>query len=197
MPSLVTKWPQFRLGLLEDNEIFRNAQAGILISTESNPTLRRNRVFDGRAAGIEITNGATATLEGNLIFNNKFGGLCLATNVRPMLKDNKVFDNINAVEKTVAKGQCLYKISSCSSFPMHDFYRCITCNTTNRNAICVNCIRMCHSGHEVEFVRHDRFFCDCGAGTLELRCQLQSEIRDNDTVYDSAIPVETDTLRAA
>lgn len=61
-------------GLLEDNEIFRNAQAGVLISTESNPTLRRNRVFDGKSAGIEITNGATATLEENQLFRNKYGG---------------------------------------------------------------------------------------------------------------------------
>lgn len=108
---------------MEDNEIFRNAQAGVLISSESNPTLRRNRVFDGRAAGVEITNGATATLEFNHIYNNKFGGLCLATDVNPQLKDNKIFDNLNAVDKAVAKGQCLFKISSCTSFPMHDFFR--------------------------------------------------------------------------
>ena len=61
-------------GLLEENEIYRNAQAGVLISTESHPTLRRNRIYEGKAAGIEITNNATATLEGNHLFHNKFGG---------------------------------------------------------------------------------------------------------------------------
>ena len=73
-------------GVLEENDIFRNAQAGVLVSTQSHPVLRRNRIFDGQAAGIEITNGATATLEGNKIFNNKFGGLCLASGVLPNLK---------------------------------------------------------------------------------------------------------------
>lgn len=73
-------------GLLEENDIFRNAQAGVLISTQSHPTLRTNRIFDGLAAGVEITNNATATLEGNQIFNNKFGGLCLASGVTPVLK---------------------------------------------------------------------------------------------------------------
>ena len=34
--------------------------------------------------------------------------------------------------------------------------RCRTCNTTDRNAICVNCINTCHAGHNVEFIRHDR-----------------------------------------
>ena len=57
-----------------------------MVSTQSHPVLRRNRIFDGQAAGIEITNGATATLEGNKIFNNKFGGLCLASGVLPNLK---------------------------------------------------------------------------------------------------------------
>jgi F-box protein 11 len=185
-------------GLLEDNEIYRNAQAGILISTESNPTLRRNRIFEGRAAGIEITNGATATLEANHLFMNKFGGLCLATDVRPTVRDNRIVDNYNAVERAVARGYCLFKISSCTSFPMHDFYRCLTCHTTDRNAICVNCIKVCHRGHKVEFVRHDRFFCDCGASTLEHSvCRLQTEIRDNDTVYDSATPTETETATNA
>jgi len=70
---------------------------------------------------------------------------------------NKIFSNQDAVEKAVANGQCLYKISSYTSFPMHDFYRCQTCNTTDRNAICVNCIKTCHAGHDVEFIRHDRY----------------------------------------
>ncbi|VDL67405.1 unnamed protein product [Nippostrongylus brasiliensis] len=142
--------------MLEDNDIYRNAQAGVLISTESNPTLRRNRIFEGKAAGVEITNGASATLEANQLFHNKFGGLCLATDVKPVLRDNKIYDNHNAVERAVGRGQCLFKISSCTSFPMHDFYRCVSCNTTDRNAICINCIKNCHRGHTVEFVRHDR-----------------------------------------
>lgn len=70
-------------GILEENDIFRNAQAGVLISTQSQPILRRNRIFDGLAAGVEITNNATATLEFNQIFNNRFGGLCLASGVQP------------------------------------------------------------------------------------------------------------------
>lgn len=147
------------------------------------------------AAGVEITNGAKATLEENHLFNNKFAGLCLASGVNPTLKNNKIFANLNLIEKTIADGQCLYKISSYSSFPMHDFYRCRTCQTTERNAICFNCTKHCHAGHDVEFIRHDRFFCDCGAGTLGQTCQLQGEpTQDTDTLYDSAAPMESHTL---
>lgn len=194
-------------GILEENEIFRNAQAGVLISTNSQPVLRRNRIFDGFAAGVEVTNSATALLEHNQVFNNKFGGIFLATGISAVLKgnhpttscfcalniqfynnvaslsENKVFSNQNAIEKAVKHGQCLYKISSYTSYPMHDFYRfvlchsckefseiglkyalsklfsfrCHTCNTTDRNAICVNCIQRCHQDHITEFIRHDRY----------------------------------------
>ena len=104
-------------------------------------------------AGIEITNHATATLEGNQIFNNRFGGLFLASGVNVTMKgsvasqkhfvlsnlqmqvawtslisafcppDNKIMNNQDAIEKAVSRGQCLYKISSYTSYPMHDFYR--------------------------------------------------------------------------
>ncbi|KAG9346296.1 hypothetical protein JZ751_008121 [Albula glossodonta] len=64
-PPVSLPLPSPRIGLLEENDIFRNAQAGVLISTNSHP----------------ITNHATATLEGNQIFNNRFGGLFLASGV--------------------------------------------------------------------------------------------------------------------
>jgi F-box protein 11 len=121
----------------------------------------------------------------------------LATDVNPILIDNRIFDNHNQVERAVTRGHCLFKISSCTSFPMHDFYRCVSCNTNSRQAICVNCIKQCHKGHVVEFVRHDRFFCDCGAGTLENHiCKLQQEIRDTDTVYDSSLPDQSNMNQA-
>ena len=39
--------------------------------------------------------------------------------------DNKVYGNKNAIEKAVKSGRCLYKISSYTSYPMHDFYRLV------------------------------------------------------------------------
>jgi len=60
-----------------------------LISTSSNPTLRRNRIFDGQAAGVEITNNATAHLDGNKVFNNRFSGLSVASGVNPVMKGKR------------------------------------------------------------------------------------------------------------
>ena len=44
-------------GLLEDNEIFDNAMAGVWIKTESDPILRRNKIHDGQEGGVCIFNG--------------------------------------------------------------------------------------------------------------------------------------------
>lgn len=49
--------PLVGLGCIEDNEIFDNAMAGVWIKTDSNPTLRRNKIHDGRDGGICIFNG--------------------------------------------------------------------------------------------------------------------------------------------
>ena len=93
------------VGMLVENDIFRNAQAGVLISNQSNPVLRGNRIFDGQAAGVEITNNATATLESNKIFNNKFGGLCLASGVNPIIKGNyeSILDRISLLISRLPK----------------------------------------------------------------------------------------------
>ena len=50
-------------GLLEENEIFGNAKAGVWISTESDPTLRRNKIRDGQASGICIVNGGKGKID--------------------------------------------------------------------------------------------------------------------------------------
>jgi len=169
-------------GLLEENDIFRNALTGVLISTTSYPVLRKNRIFEGGAAGIEITNGAGGVLEKNEIFNNRFDGICLATGVNPKMLENNCHDNKKALNEAIVAGKCLYQVSGSVCYPMHDFYRCLTCSSTEHLAICINCIETCHSGHEVEFVRHDRFFCDCGAGTTPYSCKIASSTPATNTI---------------
>jgi len=107
-------------GVIEHNDIFRNAQAGVLISNQSNPTLRFNRVFDGQAAGVEITNGATATLESNKIFNNRFGGLCLASGVTPELKGECGYAFVWLLYKLACIAVVLFRVDQKN--PLCDIY---------------------------------------------------------------------------
>lgn len=159
-------------GVLKENDIFNNTLTGVLISSGSQPVLRKNRVFGGRAAGIEITNNGGGVIEDNEVFDNHFDGICLATGVNPRLSGNKVYGNRRTLEDAIQLGKCLYSISGDNSYPMHDFYRCLTCENSENDAICVNCVQTCHKDHQVQFVRHDRFFCDCGAGALSCNCLL-------------------------
>ena len=71
--------------------------------------------------------------------------------------DNKVYDNRRTLEEAIEMGKCLYSISGDNSYPMHDFYRCLTCESSESDAICVNCVHKCHKNHQVQFVRHDRY----------------------------------------
>jgi F-box protein 11 len=50
-------------GLLEENEIFDNAMAGVWIKTESDPILRRNKIHDGQEGGICIFNGGKGEID--------------------------------------------------------------------------------------------------------------------------------------
>lgn len=51
------------LGLLEENEIFDNAMAGVWIKTESDPVLRRNKIHHGREGGICVFNSGKGDCE--------------------------------------------------------------------------------------------------------------------------------------
>ena len=73
-----------------------------------------------------------------------------------LILDNILHDNKQVIKNTVDSGCCLYQISGNTSYPMHDFYRCNTCCMSESFAICINCIKQCHEGHDVEFVRRDR-----------------------------------------
>ncbi len=110
------------LGFIEDNEIFDNAMAGVWIKTDSNPTLRRNKIHDGRDGGICIFNGgrgdapllilsalffcalqlheevfyAAGLLEENDIFRNAQAGVLISTNSHPVLRKNRIFDGFAA-----------------------------------------------------------------------------------------------------
>ena len=59
--------------------------SGVLISSNSQPILKNNRIFGGKAAGIEVTNNGGGVIENNEVFDNSFDGICLATGVNPFM----------------------------------------------------------------------------------------------------------------
>jgi F-box protein 11 len=161
-------------GVLEDNEIFLSALTGVLVNG-SNPILRRNKIFNGQSAGLEITNGGGGVYEDNEVCENKAGGVCVASGCNATMKGNVEYDNGRVLEDALDRGQCLFSVSTDTGahcYPMHHLYRCLTCKVSETTTICENCIKRCHHNHKVEYVRYDKFFCDCGSGGLKADCVL-------------------------
>ena len=65
------------MGIIEDNEIFDNAMAGVWIKTESNPILRRNKIHDGHEGGICIFNNGKGQLSSSLFFSTNYYIICI------------------------------------------------------------------------------------------------------------------------
>lgn len=70
--------------------------AGVWIKTDSNPTLKRNKIYDGRDGGICIFNGGKGVLEENDIFRNTQAGVLISTQSHPVLRKNRIFDGLAA-----------------------------------------------------------------------------------------------------
>lgn len=79
-------------GVLEDNEIFENAMAGVWIKTDSHPLLRRNKIYDGKDGGVCIFNKGKGLLENNEIYRNAQAGVLISTESNPTLRNNKIFE---------------------------------------------------------------------------------------------------------
>ena len=57
-----------------ENDIYSNALAGVWIKTDSNPTLKRNKIYNGKEGGVCIFNSGRGVLEENDIFDNTLTG---------------------------------------------------------------------------------------------------------------------------
>ncbi|XCN73842.1 MAG: right-handed parallel beta-helix repeat-containing protein [Candidatus Electrothrix aestuarii] len=64
-------------GILEDNEIFANAHAGVEIVEGGNPILRRNRISKNGWAGVHIGDGGGGIIEDNDLWGNIKGAWCI------------------------------------------------------------------------------------------------------------------------
>ena len=74
-----------------------------------------------------------------------------------LLSEPNVFRHSTAIGKLMLYDFCL-------PFSVFIACSCLTCESSESDAICVNCIRTCHRGHHVQFVRHDRYTCGSEEG---------------------------------
>lgn len=77
-------------GLIENNDIYGNALAGIQIRSGSNPIVRKNRIHHGKHGGIYIHEGGFGLIEDNEIYGNTLAGIWITTGSAPMLRHNRI-----------------------------------------------------------------------------------------------------------
>ena len=70
-------------GQYEDNEISRNALAGVWVKNWANPIMRRNHIHHGRDVGIFTFDRGTGYFEANDIHNNRIAGFEVKAGANP------------------------------------------------------------------------------------------------------------------
>jgi parallel beta-helix repeat protein len=81
------------LGMLEDNDITAKSRPGVTIASGGNPTLRRNRIHDGKRSGVCIYENGLGTLEDNDITGNGIAGIEVRTGAAPTVRGNRINSN--------------------------------------------------------------------------------------------------------
>jgi len=79
-------------GLIEDNKIFGNANAGISISGDGNPTVRGNKIHDDKGSGIHVYESGQGLIEDNDVFGNAGSGIEIKKTGNPTVRRNKIHD---------------------------------------------------------------------------------------------------------
>ena len=68
-------------------------------------------------------------------------------------------------------GMCTF-LTTGETFKTQHTYRCYTCDLINDRGCCAVCVERCHKGHDITYWGYQKFFCDCGYGSLPFKsCQ--------------------------
>uniref|UniRef100_A0A3B3SQ97 F-box protein 10 n=1 Tax=Paramormyrops kingsleyae TaxID=1676925 RepID=A0A3B3SQ97_9TELE len=84
----------FRLasqGLVAENNIHSNAEAGVDIRKGANPIVLCNRIHSGLRSGIVVLGNGKGSIRGNQIYGNKEAGIYILYNGNPAVSGNHIF----------------------------------------------------------------------------------------------------------
>ncbi|MGB7571583.1 MAG: right-handed parallel beta-helix repeat-containing protein [Methanothrix sp.] len=89
-------------GVIEDNEIYGNVSDGVVIK-EGNPTLKNNKIHDGKHVGILVSENGRGVIEDNDIYDNAWGGIDIVGG-NPIIRLNRI--NKNRLCAIWISGEC-------------------------------------------------------------------------------------------
>jgi len=74
------------------------------------------------------------------------------------------------VEKCIKDKKCTF-VATGRNYAAQDWYHCYSCGLVDSEGVCESCAVVCHKGHKLsEKKKAGSFFCDCGAGAYNCKC---------------------------
>lgn len=78
-----------------ENRIYGNAYAGIWITSHSDPTVRKNEIYNGQQGGVYIFGEGRGLIEQNNIYQNNLAGIQIRTGSDPIVRLNKIHSGLH------------------------------------------------------------------------------------------------------
>ena len=94
-------------GQFIENRIHSNNFAGVWITSNSNPTIRKNEIYNGHQGGVYIFGEGRGLIEHNNIYGNALAGIQIRTNSDPIVRHNKIHHGQHGGIYVHEKGQGL------------------------------------------------------------------------------------------
>lgn len=79
-------------GLVEDNDIYENARAGVAILSGANPIVRANKIHNGRDSGVLVSERGRGRVDANDIYENLRAGVAILREGAPYVTRNRIFN---------------------------------------------------------------------------------------------------------
>lgn len=95
--------------------------------------------------------------------------------------------------------QCTFNKTG-KQFLIQEWYHCITCYPFDSNkGCCEACKRICHKGHQLEYLGMQQCFCDCGSGDCPIKCKCiisnsQNDLNENDFITTAPPTINTEEV---
>ncbi|CAM4496797.1 unnamed protein product [Leuciscus chuanchicus] len=83
-------------GLIADNNIHSNGEAGLDIRKGANPIILCNRIHSGLRSGIVVLGNGRGSIRSNQIYGNKEAGVYILFNGNPVVSGNHIFQGLAA-----------------------------------------------------------------------------------------------------
>ncbi|XP_074063709.1 F-box only protein 10 isoform X3 [Macrotis lagotis] len=83
-------------GLIADNNIYSNSEAGVDIRKGANPFILCNKIHSGLRSGIVVLGNGRGIIRSNQIYGNKEAGIYILYNGNPIVSGNHIFQGLAA-----------------------------------------------------------------------------------------------------